>query len=156
MQVENLIADGSIDVAASRSFGVAGGIRSAATGALLSWLSQTYLSWTLLTYSIATVFGAWALRALIQGLFVPNLLGLNFGRSSVSGPCLWWIFGEEIAAKDVDWQRSGFFMGRFIVYAKDDRRIYTRLGWYGVAAAEIERLWEDFRRTHDPSGQLFD
>lgn len=151
MRAGNLNVDGSVDVYASTTFFVLVGIKSAATGALLSWLSQKYLGWTLLAYSIGAVFGFWALRALVQGLFVPGLLALKFGRSSIQGPCLWWLFSEEIAATDIDWEKSGIVLGRLVVYSRDDRRIYTRLGWYGPAgSSEIERLWEDFSHVHAP------
>ena len=147
--IGHLNIDGSVEIASSKSHFIAVGIKSAATGAALSWLIYKHTSWSVLGIPIATVFTYWVLRALAQGLFVPELLTLRFYKSKIEGPCLWWLLSEDISASDVDWTRSGIMMGRLIVMSKDERRIYTKLGWYGPeGAAEIERQWLFFRNMH--------
>ena len=142
MKVGHLNIDGSVEIKASKAFFVTVGIRSAAIGAAIGWLLQTYLSWSWLSYSVAAVFGFWAIRAFIQGLFGPGFLTLRFSRSSISGPCVWWLFSDEIALQDVDWERSGIMLGRLVVNGRDSQQVVTRLGWYGPeGAAEIERQW---------------
>lgn len=156
LQTDSPYIDGSIKVAAIRGFFVLAGIKSGAMGALFSWLTYNYLSWRWLSYSILAVFGFRTARAFLQGLISPYFLDVTFGRSSITGPSILWIISEEIATKDVDWEKSGFFMGQFIVYGVTDQEIRTRLDWYGPSgASELERQWEYFRRVHDTSGHAF-
>ncbi len=80
----------------------------------------------------------------------------TFGRSGITGPSIVWLVSEEIAAKDVDWERSGFVMEKLFVYGASDQQICTRLDWYGPSgASEMERLWDYFCRRHETTGRSF-
>jgi hypothetical protein len=122
--------DGSTVVTANRLFFVIAGIRSAATGALLSYCAREWLSVQLLSWSIAAVFGFWTVRSLLQGLFVPGLLSLRFGDGFVEGPKVWWLFRDRVRDEAIDWNTSGERLGRLILQHGDGNQIYTRLAWY--------------------------
>ncbi|HEX7708380.1 MAG TPA: hypothetical protein VF701_18100 [Thermoanaerobaculia bacterium] len=121
--------DGSLVVRATPFHFVLTGVKTAAVGAALSLIARS-LDFVFVSWSVATVFAFWTVRALVQGVFVPSLLDLRFGRGFIEGPKVCWLFRDRVVDEQVDWTTSGFTLGRLIVQHPGGNQIFVRLSWY--------------------------